>query len=133
MAKGWIRIKGVKSIDVNVLEDLDQLDSSEDESLAREVLVTYLSVISGLVAQIEAAVGQNDLATASFSAHKLKSSSSSIGAYRLARLCKILEDVVHEEITLLRTSALSEEIRQESSSVIGEIKFLLEQSQGYVS
>lgn len=62
---------------------------------APEVLVdlldTYLEESSGLVSAIQDGVHSGDLASALRPAHSLKSSSASIGAMRLSRLCADLE------------------------------------------
>ncbi len=56
-----------------------------------DLLDTYLEESAGLVSAISEGISQGDLASALRPAHSLKSSSASIGAMRLSRLCADLE------------------------------------------
>jgi HPt (histidine-containing phosphotransfer) domain-containing protein len=56
-----------------------------------DLLDTYIDESSGLVAAIESALGSGELQSALRPAHSLKSSSASIGALTLSRLCADLE------------------------------------------
>jgi HPt (histidine-containing phosphotransfer) domain-containing protein len=56
-----------------------------------DLLDTYLEESAGLVSAISEGTSQGDLASALRPAHSLKSSSASIGAMRLSRLCADLE------------------------------------------
>jgi HPt (histidine-containing phosphotransfer) domain-containing protein len=56
-----------------------------------DLLDTYLEESAGLVGAIQNGLDQGDLSSILRPAHSLKSSSASIGAVRLSRLCADLE------------------------------------------
>ncbi|MEH2176391.1 Hpt domain-containing protein [Nostoc sp.] len=56
-----------------------------------ELIECYLTEAARLVQHISTAIASQDIQTIWKTAHKLKSSSASIGAIALAHLCKLLE------------------------------------------
>ena len=60
-------------------------------SLLRKTLALYLTSSRQLVDQLQQAIQQQDLASAQFAAHTLKSSSAALGAHHLADLCLAVE------------------------------------------
>lgn len=57
-----------------------------------DLLDTYLEESAGLIETVASAYAAGDLATMLRPAHSLKSSSASVGAMRLSRLCADLEN-----------------------------------------
>ncbi|MDZ8085034.1 MAG: PAS domain S-box protein [Nostoc sp. DedQUE12b] len=77
-------------IDAKILESL-QLMLRGDRVAFAELIECYLTETDRLVQQISTAIATQDIQTIWKTAHKLKSSSASIGAIALAQLCKVLE------------------------------------------
>jgi HPt (histidine-containing phosphotransfer) domain-containing protein len=62
-----------------------------DDAFVRDLVATYLDEGPGYIAAMEAAVAAGDAAAIVRPAHTLKSSSASLGAMRLAQLCREIE------------------------------------------
>ncbi|MBN3879972.1 MULTISPECIES: PAS domain-containing hybrid sensor histidine kinase/response regulator [unclassified Nostoc] len=77
-------------IDAKVLQSL-QLMLRGDRVAFAELIECYLTETARLVQHISTAIATQDIQTIWQTAHKLKSSSGSIGAIALAQLCKVLE------------------------------------------
>ncbi|MDZ8139885.1 MAG: PAS domain S-box protein [Nostoc sp. DedQUE04] len=77
-------------IDAKILESL-QLMLRGDRVAFAELIECYLTETARLVQHISTAIATQDIQTIWQTAHKLKSSSASIGAIALAHLCKVLE------------------------------------------
>ena len=78
------------SIDAAVLGELRESMGGDDEFVT-ELLETYLDDGAAQLAAIEAALAAGDAAALVRPAHTLKSSSATVGAMRLAELCRGLE------------------------------------------
>ncbi|MEH2087723.1 response regulator [Nostoc sp.] len=77
-------------IDAKILQSL-QLMLRGDRVAFDELIEYYLTETARLVQHISTAIATQDIQTIWQIAHKLKSSSASIGAIALAQLCKVLE------------------------------------------
>ncbi|MEH1858514.1 MAG: PAS domain S-box protein [Nostoc sp.] len=77
-------------IDAKILQSL-QLMLRGDRVAYAELIECYLTETARLVQHISTAIATQDIQTIWKTAHKLKSSSASIGAIALAHLCKVLE------------------------------------------
>ncbi|WP_414518235.1 PAS domain S-box protein [Nostoc sp. PCC 9305] len=77
-------------IDAKILQSL-QLMLRGDRVAFAELIECYLTETARLVQHISTAIASQDIQTIWQTAHKLKSSSASIGAIALAQLCKVLE------------------------------------------
>ncbi|MBC8158573.1 MAG: response regulator [Alphaproteobacteria bacterium] len=74
-------------IDPKALKDV----FGDDEETFREILVDFVDPSRAVVSDMEKALGERTAAEIGAAAHKLKSSSRSVGAYELAGLCEALE------------------------------------------
>ncbi len=77
-------------IDAKILQSL-QLMLRGDRVAYAELIECYLTETDRLVQHLSTAIATQDIQTIWKTAHKLKSSSASIGAIALAHLCKVLE------------------------------------------
>ncbi|WP_448265931.1 PAS domain S-box protein [Nostoc sp. DSM 114159] len=77
-------------IDAKILQSL-QLMLRGDRVAFAELIECYLTETARLVQHISTAIASQDIQTIWKTAHKLKSSSASIGAIALAQVCKVLE------------------------------------------
>ncbi|MDZ7970593.1 MAG: PAS domain S-box protein [Nostoc sp. DedSLP03] len=77
-------------IDAKILQSL-QLMLRGDRVAFAELIECYLTETDRLVQHISTAIASQDIQTIWKTAHKLKSSSASIGAIVLAHICKVLE------------------------------------------
>jgi len=75
------------SVDVNVLKAL----VGDDEAMIREFLHDFRLSAAKIAAELRAACAAGETATAGAHAHKLKSSSRSVGALALGELCAAME------------------------------------------
>ncbi|MDD5299992.1 MAG: PAS domain S-box protein [Gallionella sp.] len=76
-------------VDVNVLKAL----IGDDAALIREFLHDFRLSAAKIAAELRAACAAGETATAGALAHKLKSSSRSVGALALGELCAVMEQV----------------------------------------
>ncbi|MEH2329901.1 PAS domain S-box protein [Nostoc sp.] len=77
-------------IDAKILQSLQNMLRGDRVAFA-ELIECYLTETAKLVQHISTALATQDIQTIWKIAHKLKSSSASIGAIALAQLCKVLE------------------------------------------
>lgn len=80
-------------LDPQALERLRELDPGGQSKLLARVVDAFATAASRLVPQINKALEAGDLAAIHHVAHTLKSSSASIGAIKLSRLCAAIEDL----------------------------------------
>ncbi len=85
------------SLDAEALERLRDLDPSGSGRLVERVLGAFAASIERLEPQLAAARAKADMRTISQVAHTLKSSSASVGALALSKLCAEIEDAVRNE------------------------------------
>ncbi len=78
-------------LDAQALERLRELDPNGENHLMERVVSAFDSSVARLMPQIDEALHSNDLAGIRHVAHTLKSSSASIGAMKLSRMCSDLE------------------------------------------
>jgi HPt (histidine-containing phosphotransfer) domain-containing protein len=81
-------------LDPQAIARLRELDPDGRHGVVARVLQTYDTSLQRLLAQAADAQSRGDAAAVGISAHTLKSSSSSVGALELARLCAELERAV---------------------------------------
>ena len=82
-----------------------------------DLLDTYLEESTGLVRDVSESVGSGDLERALRPAHSLKSSSASIGAIRLSKLCADLESFLRGSLPGLDVPTQAQKIEQEFARV----------------
>jgi HPt (histidine-containing phosphotransfer) domain-containing protein len=81
------------------LDKLRELDPSGKNGLLERVFKAFESSVSRLMGQLASARTTNDMHMIRHVTHTLKSSSASIGALRLSRLCSEIENMVRQSIT----------------------------------
>jgi len=81
----------VSKLQKQVRTELTALVGDEDSEIVRELIESYLDGGEILTRSLRTAVQDNDASTLEQAAHSLKSSSASLGAHKLADLCKLLE------------------------------------------
>ncbi len=85
------------SLDADSLQRLRDLDPSGSGRLVERVLGAFTASIERLEPQLVAARAKADMRTISHVAHTLKSSSASVGALELSKLCAEIEEGVRAE------------------------------------
>lgn len=83
-------------LDAQALAGLSMLDPTGANRLVHRVLSTYQASLGRLMQQMAEARERADHAAVRLAAHTLKSSSASIGALELSRLCASAEQAVRE-------------------------------------
>jgi HPt (histidine-containing phosphotransfer) domain-containing protein len=83
-------------LDAQALAGLSMLDPTGANRLVERVLSTYQGSLGRLMQQMTDARDRADHAGVRLAAHTLKSSSASIGALDLSRLCAAAEQAVRE-------------------------------------
>ncbi|MEH2052220.1 PAS domain S-box protein [Nostoc sp.] len=84
------RLKSTNNIDAKILQSLRNMVRG-DRLVFAQLIECYLTETPRLVEDINTAIINQDTETLWKTAHKLKSSSASVGAIALAQLCKVLE------------------------------------------
>ncbi len=78
-------------IDRNVLNTLRDLQVEGEPDFIEKIITVYSASSAPLVAELQQAFAQKDFKAVQKSAHSLKSSSATVGATTLSKLCKELE------------------------------------------
>ncbi len=81
----------IESLQKQIQQALAALIGVDDIDIYRELIETYLDCSGKLIDNLQMAIENNDANLLEQAAHSLKSSSASLGAVRLAELCKQLE------------------------------------------
>ena len=106
-------------LDAAALAALAQLDPNGANRLMQRVLTTYRSSMARLLAQLAQARAKPDPTTQRLVAHTLKSSSASVGALLLSRLCsdaeKALRDGRLDEVPSLLDHLVAESARVDAA------------------
>ena len=90
ISKDGLHLPGepLSGLDTEVLTQLAGLDPDGSRGLLPRLLTLYLSSLTDLIRQLDAARRPVDPAALGWVAHSLKSSSASMGALRLSVLCR---------------------------------------------
>ena len=104
-------------LDPSVLNSLRDLPSRESDSILTRVLRSYRESAPGLVAKVNSAIEACDAITLTSAAHRLGSSSASIGAIRLSRHFRKLE-ALGRDGTTLGAEAIRVELNREVDLVL---------------
>jgi HPt (histidine-containing phosphotransfer) domain-containing protein len=89
---GTVDIHGV--LDNAALDRLRELDPSGQNKLMQRVIAAFETSVARMLPQIKQASQNNDRDGMRHVAHTLKSSSASIGALRLSKMCAELEAII---------------------------------------
>ncbi|NES96957.1 MAG: response regulator [Desertifilum sp. SIO1I2] len=82
---------GEPTLDTQILYTLSRVVGDNAQEVMLEVIDSYLEETPRLLASLKTALSQQDFSTVLRVSHTLKSSSATIGAVTLARLCKEIE------------------------------------------
>ena len=105
------------SIDRHALEEILQLDTSDEKTMVREIVVSYCALSTKLMLQLRSAVADGDIEQIELLAHSLKGSSGQVGAVLLTALCEqILTGVRNDDLG--DAASLCERAAVEHSAVI---------------
>lgn len=99
-------MNGTSPINANVWQDLLELEAATEPGMLQQMVATYLGEASQILAALPALARENGGKPMRSAAHKLKSSSASMGALVLAQLLLELEKsegLSTETITKLMT------------------------------
>ena len=84
-------------LDEGALQRLRDLDPAGKNHLLDRVLLAFETSVARLGAQLAEARQKDDMQSVRHAVHTLKSSSASVGALRLSRLCAEIEAAVRQE------------------------------------
>ncbi len=111
-------------LDAQALARLRELDPTGQGGLLERVLRAFEASVARLVPQLEEGRAGGDLQAVAHVAHTLKSSSASIGALELSRLCADCEHRVREARTE-GLDAVLDQIRQQIDLTVAALRRLL--------
>jgi len=92
-----VSLSPIPVLDEGALQRLRDLDPAGKNQLLERVLRAFENSVVRLGAQLVDAREKNDMQSVRHAVHTLKSSSASIGALRLSRLCAEIEVAVRQE------------------------------------
>jgi len=81
------------SIDLEIINDLRRLQDDTNTNILLEMVGLFCEDAPGHVSAIADAIANSDAGALEHAAHRLRGSSASLGAVRLAELCKSLEQL----------------------------------------
>jgi two-component system, sensor histidine kinase len=84
-------IRSAAAVDVNVLKGLGALQQSGEEDLVARIIALYIQDTPRLIAVIERGAETGDTNAVAMAAHSLKSSSETVGATEMSRICGVIE------------------------------------------
>jgi CheY-like chemotaxis protein len=89
---------GTQSVlDITALNRLRELDPSGQNKLMQRVIAAFETSVARMLPQVQQASQNNDRDGMRHVAHTLKSSSASIGALRLSKMCSELETIIRTQ------------------------------------
>ena len=100
-------------LDAQALERLRELDPNGENHLMERVVSAFDSSVARLMPQLQDALDTNELGGIRHVAHTLKSSSASIGAMKLSRMCSDVESRARHE----QTEGMADRIAQLQAEV----------------
>lgn len=112
-------------LDAAALAQLRELDPTGANRLIERVVQAFDVSTSRLLPQLHDAGGSGDLAAARHASHTLKSSSASLGALRLSRLCAELEHQIRSD-AVVGLQAQADAILSEAERVRAALSRLVE-------
>ena len=108
-------------LDAGALQRLRELDPTGKSRLLARVAQAFQGSVERLMPELGAAFAGGDLETVRHVAHTLKSSSASIGAIKLSRLCAEIETMVRLE-TVDGLPARVAEMDRETTAVLQALR-----------
>jgi signal transduction histidine kinase/DNA-binding response OmpR family regulator/HPt (histidine-containing phosphotransfer) domain-containing protein len=110
-------------LDPDVLEEMQELGEQSFQALYSRYADTLDASVAAVVAAVDAALGPEEEGSLTRVAHRLKGSSASLGAVRLAALCQRLEDAGEQDAPELGDTVA--ELQSESRRVGTALRALL--------
>jgi CheY-like chemotaxis protein len=107
-------------LDLRVIERLKVAMGANAQEKLAELIDIFIKHTTGFFEKLEQAAGNNDTDALYYMAHTLKSSSASVGAMRLSRLCRELESFSRTgnlSLAQERAARIVEELRQVHSAL----------------
>jgi PAS domain S-box-containing protein len=104
---------GLVVLDAQALERLRELDPNGENRLMERVVNAFESSVGRLMPQLQEALNANELGGIRHVAHTLKSSSASIGAMKLSKMCSDVESRARQE----QSDGMGERIAQLQAEV----------------
>jgi HPt (histidine-containing phosphotransfer) domain-containing protein len=104
---------GASVLDAEALERLRELDPNGENHLLERVVNAFETSLGRLLPQLQGALDSNELGGIRHVAHTLKSSSASIGAMKLSRMCSDVESRARQE----QSEGMSELVAQLQAEV----------------
>jgi len=101
-------LSSIEAIDTKVLQALRQAMGSDADQFLTQLINVYLEETPLLLQSIGTAISQTDSATMQQAAHTLKSSSASLGAITLSKLCEQLESLGRSQATAQATELVAQ-------------------------
>lgn len=112
-------------LDRRALRTILEMVEEESEQLLVEVIQSYLDEAPQLLQAIKTAIETGNQKALLYSAHTLKSTSATLGAIKLARICQLLETSA-EQAEMPDSSAKLPEIETEFARVVSALQIELQ-------
>ncbi len=109
----------LSTLDVTIFQDLRE--TIGDDLVFSDLVTLYIESAENLIESIQASFADQDIKKFSLESHSLKSISASIGATRLARICKHLE-ISGNKGELTTCSEMISLLTEEYAGVLAAIK-----------
>jgi HPt (histidine-containing phosphotransfer) domain-containing protein len=87
---------GLDVLDAGALDRLRELDPNNENRLMERVVNAFETSVGRLMPQLQDALVANELAGIRHVSHTLKSSSASIGAVKLSKMCSEIESMARQ-------------------------------------
>lgn len=114
-------------ISADEFASLIEMIGADAPEVVVDLLDTYLEESAGLIEMVVTAYAAGDMATMLRPAHSLKSSSASVGAMRLSRLCADLENHLRGQMPDLDVAAQVAAVQAEFALVQAALQMEKEQ------
>ena len=118
---GGSAASGLTVLDEGALNRLRELDPTGENQLMSRVLIAFEASLTRLMPQLVQAQGTQDCVVIRHVAHTLKSSSASVGALHLSKLCSELEAAARA-LDLHGMDARINAMRAETGAVLQALK-----------
>ena len=86
-----------EELDSSALSNIASLNRGGSSENVDEIIKIYLDITPKYLADLRSAINASDVLSTERTAHKLKSSSATLGAMKLAAQCRDLEHLAHEK------------------------------------
>ena len=120
---------GPEGIDLEAIEYLRQLQPASGVDVFAATVEAFLGQLPSCVAGIRSALSGRDAQSLEMESHSLIGSSGMLGALRLCKLCRRLEEMARDN-RIVDAEGLVSEVERESARVESELRDLLSQSGG---